>query len=207
MSKALKISLIALAVLVGTCVVSAVLLPSEWQVERSVTIAAPASAIHPLVDDFHQWREWANPRERDPSVKYAYDGPERGVGAEQSWIGDRSRGRMKITKSDPAKGVWMQSAVLSSEYNGEAAITFEPGEGGTVVTWSGHGDLMPVVGGLLARRIGQGVGDYYEHSLGELKKLAEGGAAAAQEPEAAGAEADAGADPEGAPDPGETAEE
>ncbi|MDD9933671.1 MAG: SRPBCC family protein [Myxococcales bacterium] len=217
MSKALKITLFVFAGLIGMCIISALMLPSSWEAERSVVIQAQTAEIHPFVEDFRQWRTWAKPPQPDPTTKYSYEGPDKGLGAEQKWIGDRSRGQMKITKSDPASGLSFDTAVFSAEYNGTATIEYEAAEGGTRVTWRGNGSVMPVVGGLFARRIGEGVGGYYENSLGELKTLVEKGGAGTPESgtvaeagtdteAAAGAAADAAARPEPAAKPGPEAE-
>lgn len=183
MSTRVKILLGVLG-LFGLCVITGVLVPSEWRVRRSVVIKAPPERIHPYVEDFHRWREWAKQEKPDPSQKYTYAGAEKGVGAEQRWTGDRTRGHMRIVESDPATGVRYETAFLSDDINGEATMTYAVEGDGTRVTWEGYGRLMPVLGLILAPRVEAGVNDYYAHALGLLRDVVEKGEAAEVAPQA-----------------------
>ena len=101
-----KILLIAGVLLVVLIVVSQ-FLPSTFHVERSAVIAAKAEAIHPWINNLKKWPEWtAWTVAKDPSLIFAYEGPEEGVGAISKWEGKKmGQGQMKVVESDAAKGL------------------------------------------------------------------------------------------------------
>ena len=45
--------------------------PSEFQIERSTTIAAPAADIHPWIVDLHHWQAWSPWEGLDPDLELA----------------------------------------------------------------------------------------------------------------------------------------
>ena len=73
----------------------------SYSVERTVTMKAPASRVHGLVDDFHRWPSWSPWEDLDPDVERTYSGPDQGIGAHYSWSGNKKAGRgsMEITRS------------------------------------------------------------------------------------------------------------
>ncbi len=77
----LLIIVIALAVITFG---GGLVLPTEWQVERSVVVQAKSRDIHPHVSDFHNWLQWS-PFEKDPAIKIEYSGPAAGKDSERSW--------------------------------------------------------------------------------------------------------------------------
>jgi hypothetical protein len=57
-------------------------MPTEWHVERSVVVAAPASVVFPLINDLQRWPEWTSWNDAlDPSLQRSFeDGPTAGAG-------------------------------------------------------------------------------------------------------------------------------
>src|SRR5690606_15249808 len=98
---------IALAVFVALVVIGGFFVPSSWQVEESVEVAAAPVDILPLVETPRRWEEWAAwTKARYPDMESEYAGPERGAGAIWRWRGRSSgNGTLEITKSDPASGI------------------------------------------------------------------------------------------------------
>ena len=103
----LKKILIGLAVLILGFVVVVALQPSEFQMERSTKIAAPAADIFPLVNDFHKWDSWSPWAKLDPDAKISFEGPESGQGAAMSWAGNDKvgEGKMTVVESQPNDAV------------------------------------------------------------------------------------------------------
>ena len=48
--------------------------PSEFRVERTATIAAPAPEVFAHVNDFRKWHEWSPWAKLDPAAKATFEG-------------------------------------------------------------------------------------------------------------------------------------
>jgi hypothetical protein len=154
--------------------VGGIILSRNWRVERSVVIIAPPAKIHPYVEDLRQWDKWASWRSPDPTLKFTYSGPEKGVGATRSYTGERAgAGKTTITRSEPDAGVWFESTVNSQSPNASGAITYAPSANATEVTWKDEGQLPPIFGGYLRDSVEQGLAAHLEQALARLKKLVE----------------------------------
>ena len=151
-------------------------LPTHWHVQESVIIDSPPEKIHPYVNQLRNWTQWAAwNTDQDPSLSYTYEGPEAGAGAVMKWKGGKTGfGRLKITKSDPQKGVWMELAVESDDVNAQSAITYETVAAGTKVTWTDDGDVgMQPIGGYFVPLIKPTLSEHFREGLSRLKKQAE----------------------------------
>lgn len=67
--------------------------PDTFHVERSRSIAAPQGKVFAQINDFHQWQQWSPWARLDPTMQVTYSGPDTGVGATQSWVGNNQGGR------------------------------------------------------------------------------------------------------------------
>src|SRR5215467_3238696 len=104
----LKVVLAIAALLVLVVAVLAVVVamqPTEFRVQRSATINAPAPAVFAQVNDFHNWQTWSPWAKLDPAVKNSYEGAPAGTGAGFAWAGDSKvgEGRMTIVESRPSE--------------------------------------------------------------------------------------------------------
>src|ERR1700754_3890560 len=83
----------------------ALMKPSTFRVERSVTVNASPEKVAALIDDFHQWDAWSPWAKLDPAMKTTYSGPASGPGAVYEWEGNSKvgKGRMEILSADTAK--------------------------------------------------------------------------------------------------------
>ena len=80
--KRIALTLVAIAVLLlGIGLV----LPSTFNVQRSIDIAAAADKICPLIADPREWKKWSAWNARDPAMKIIYSGPPSGPGAKWVW--------------------------------------------------------------------------------------------------------------------------
>src|SRR6266480_2742977 len=77
--------------------------PADFRYARSATIAAPPAVIFPHVNDFKKMDVWSPWLKFDPNVKITHEGPSSGVGAIESWEGNKNvgAGRMTVTDSRP----------------------------------------------------------------------------------------------------------
>ncbi|HSP80740.1 MAG TPA: SRPBCC family protein, partial [Myxococcaceae bacterium] len=83
------------------------------------------------------------------------------------------RGKMTITKSDAAAGVWVDEMIEADEVNAHGSVTWTLEGGGTKVTWVDEGELPPVIGGYFVGMIEEMLGENFQQGLEGLKKQAE----------------------------------
>ena len=171
-----------MALLLGLAVVAllayAATRPDTFAVERSATIAAPASKLFPLINDMRSFNTWNPYVQKDPAMKGAYSGPSAGAGSAFDFHGnkDAGKGRIAITGSTEPSLVSMQLD-MEEPFEGHNAIDFKlvpEGEAATRVTWSMHGpsSFLPKLMGIFIN-MDQMIGKDFEAGLASLKALAE----------------------------------
>ncbi|HXF44955.1 MAG TPA: SRPBCC family protein [Burkholderiaceae bacterium] len=165
--------------LVGLLVVLAgigLLLPSQFKVERSVQIAAPADRVYALIADPREWKRWTVWNRRDPAMKMEYGGAPAGAGAKWSWqSGSEGSGNMEFTEAKPGERIAYRLSFPEFGMQSSGLLTIVPTGDGVRVTWTNEGDMgaSPVSRwfGLFMDRL---VGPDFEGGLANLKRLAEG---------------------------------
>ena len=176
-----KVGLIAL-VLFTAFVVIGYSLPKQAHVERSISIERPASMMFALLNSYQHNLAWSPWAERDPDAEFVISGPESGVGARLSWIGDPQlvgSGWQEIVASRPYEQIDIK---LDFDAQGVADVSFillSQGDS-THITWAFDTDLTEGQGFLqafLARYFGllfdRWIGGDYEKGLQNLKRYAE----------------------------------
>jgi len=148
----------------------------SYSVERSITVNAPATRLHGLVDDFHLWTRWSPWEDIDPDLDRAYSGSDQGVGAHYAWSGNRKAGSgsMEITGSTP-EGVDITVRFLKPfKATNRTRLSFESTDVGTRVRWVMTGEqtgLMAVLGRFM--NMDKMIGPDFEKGLARLKAVAE----------------------------------
>jgi hypothetical protein len=167
----LKWILAAVGAAVAIFLVVVALQPSDFRVERSATLRAPAPAAFAQVNDLQNWQAWSPWEKVDPALKRHYEGPRAGTGAVYAWQGnnDVGEGRMTITESRPGELVRIRleffkpmAAVNTTEFR------FRPAGEDTAVTWTMTGqnnflsrmfclfvDMDRMVGGMFDQGLAQ----------------------------------------------------
>ncbi len=167
---------IAIIAVVAVALVVAFILPRHATVTRSVEIAAPPSAVFPLVGDLRHFNEWSPWADLDPETVYTFTGPTDGIGQTLHWDSKDEqvgKGSLAIAAIEPGSRV---DLVLGFDDAGTALafVTLEPAGAGTRVTWGFDSDLgfNPVARyfGMMADGV---VGPDYEKGLARLKAVAE----------------------------------
>jgi effector-binding domain-containing protein len=176
-----KVALLAL-ILFAAFVVTGFLLPTQVHIERSITIERPATMMYELLNGYGHYDKWSPWDRRDPNAKFVISGPDEGVGARISWIGDPylvGSGWQEIVASRPYERI---DFVLDFDAQGVANTGFllAPQNGSTRITWFFDSDLtesVNLVDSFLARYFGllfdRWVGGDYEQGLANLKVYAE----------------------------------
>ena len=67
--------LLALIVAVGAFAIVVHLQPADFRVERTATVAAPASDVFTHVNDLKKWDAWSPWAKLDPNAKVGFEGP------------------------------------------------------------------------------------------------------------------------------------
>ena len=174
----LRKSLIGLLVLLAATACVGLVMPTQWRVERTVVVAAPAAVVFPLINDLQRWPDWTEwDGAEDPSLQRRFgDGPTAGIGAAMSWTGDEvGEGRLTISESVPDRRIGYDLRLAHDGLLSEGAIVLAPAQGGVRVTWSTGGELgwSPLVR-LMGPWIEHAVGSDFDHGLAGLKRVAEG---------------------------------
>lgn len=135
----LKKILFVLVALVLIFVVVVALQPSEFHVERTVTVDAPASTVFGEVNDFHKWDAWSPWAKLDPNAKVTFEGPPAGEGTVMTWAGNSEVGvgKMTLVESEPEKLVNIR-VDFEEPFEGSSGskFVFAPDGDKTNVTWS-----------------------------------------------------------------------
>jgi uncharacterized protein YndB with AHSA1/START domain len=175
----LKKILIALVVLIGGFSVVVALQPSDFRVEKTATIDAPASTVFPHVNDLRNWDAWSPWAKLDPDAKIAFQGPDAGKDASMSWAGNSSvgKGQMTVVESRPDDLVSLKVDFTEPmEGTSTSEFTFKPEGERTSVTWtmgSHHGFIGKAM--CLIMNGKKMIGGEMEKGLAQLKAVAEGG--------------------------------
>ncbi len=182
----IKKLLLALLVIIVVFVVIVATRPAEFQVSRSVTIAAPAPVVFDQVNNLKKWHAWSPWAKRDPNMKLTYSGPESGTGAAYAWAGNNEvgEGKMTITDSRPNEKVDFKLEFFKPfEATNAAAFKFQPEGDKTKVTWSMNGKHN-FVGKTICMFMDMEkmVGGDFEKGLADMKSLAEKEAATSATP-------------------------
>lgn len=173
---------IALVVAVVGFVALVATRPSEFRVERTTTINAPAEVIFANVNTLKRWDAWSPWAKLDPQAKYTFEGPEAGKGAVETWAGNDKvgEGKMTITESTPPTAIQLQlDFVKPWASTSWAEFTFTPEGTGTKVTWAMHGKNNFVARAFcLFMNMDKTVGGEFEKGLEQLKTITEAEAVA-----------------------------
>ena len=168
--------LLGVVAVIALFLIIVALRPADYRVERSLTIAAPASVLFDLVNDHHKFNTWNPFLKVDPNVKNTYSGPDSGVGAVCAWEGNSKigAGSSTITESKPGELVrermdWKRPI----EGTSIVEFSFKPEGDKTVVTWAMYGK-----NGFMGKAVSlfmdcdKMVGPQFEQGLADLGKAA-----------------------------------
>jgi uncharacterized protein YndB with AHSA1/START domain len=152
--------------------------PNAFSVQRATSVKAPPDKIFPLINDFHQWKDWSPYENRDPAMKRDYSGAPSGKGAVYSWDGNKNvgSGRMEILDAPtPSKIVIKLDFFKPFEGHNTAEFTMLPQDASTTnLVWLMHGpaSFMSKVMQVFMN-LDRMIGKDFEVGLVNLKQLAE----------------------------------
>lgn len=173
---------IVIFLLLAAFVVTGYLLPKQVHIERSITVDRPANIMFEILNSYRYFNEWSPWAKRDPNTEFIISGPQAGVGARMSWIGDPQlvgSGWQEIVATEPYRQINIK---LDFDAQGVADTGYRLVAKGdsTEITWFFDSDLtagVNVLDSFLARYFGllfdRWVGGDYELGLANLKQFAE----------------------------------
>jgi hypothetical protein len=174
----LKWTLAAVAAVIVVFLIVVALQPSDFRIERSATMRAPAPAAFAQVNDFQNWQAWSPWEKVDPALKRQYEGPKAGTGAVYAWQGNKDvgEGRMTIMESRPAEVVRIKLEFFKPfAATNTAEFSFKPaGADSTAVTWSMAGQntfLSKAIS--LFIDMDRMVGGMFDQGLTQMKAIVE----------------------------------
>ena len=164
---------VAIIVVVGI----AAFQPNEFEISRSINIAASPAQVFAQVSDFHRWDQWSPWEKMDPNMKRTFEGPPSGEGAVYAWAGSGQvgEGKMTLVKSQPPELIQIRLDFLKPmKATNLAEFTFTPEDGGALVTWSmsGRKNLLSKVM-CLFMNMDKMVGGQFDLGLARLKTVVE----------------------------------
>lgn len=95
-----KLLIVLIAIAVVYCVVG-LFAPSDYKVERTREINAPAEVVFEQVSKFSNWDSWSPWKEKDSTASYTVTGEDGTVGAKYEWTGNpdvTGKGSMTVTQ-------------------------------------------------------------------------------------------------------------
>ncbi|GLK92083.1 SRPBCC family protein [Pseudomonas turukhanskensis] len=173
----LNLVIIALVVTLGGLLLVVSRQPDTFHVERSRSIAAPRDKVFAHINDFHLWQQWSPWARLDPAMQVSYSGPDTGVGATQSWVGNNQvgQGSSTIVESRPSELVRLKLAFLKPfKANNDVVFTLLP-EGDKVrVTWAMSGSKNLLMKGMhMVMDMDKLCGQAFEQGLAQLEVQAQ----------------------------------
>ena len=168
---------IGVVVVIGVFAVVVAMRPSDFRVERSAVVSAPAPVVFAQVNDLHNWDAWSPFAKLDPAAKQTFEGPRAGTGAALAWAGNRQagEGRMTITESRPYELIRFRlDFVKPFAVTNTAEFTFTPRGVQTAVTWSMSGRQNFMAKAFcMFMSMDKMVGGEFEKGLAQMKSVAE----------------------------------
>ena len=138
----IKKTLIALVVVVAAFAGVVAMQPSEFSIERTTSIGAPAAQVFSHVNDLHKWDSWSPWAKLDPKAKIGFEGAPSGEGAVFTWSGNDKigEGRMTVVESRPNDLIKI-NVDFKRPFEGSSIskFTFKPEGNQTIVSWNFSG--------------------------------------------------------------------
>ncbi len=174
MKKFLLILLLIIVVVIGGVLIYGATQPSDYTVEREITIDAPISQVYAYASDLKTQPEWSPWAQIDTAMSYEMSESTNTVGATYSWSSENKEvGVGSLETIELVENESVKQTLRFETYGSESLVfmNFEETEEGTKVTWgnSGSMDFMPKVFVTLAGGMEKMLAPSFEQGLENLK--------------------------------------
>jgi len=176
--KALKIIGIILGSIVALFLLIALVLPSEYSVERSIIINKPLAQVYTYTSNLKNYNSWQPWKKYDKNAKYELSGEGCTVGSKVSWIGNDQVGQGEMTTIEmKTNKSWKSKVQFFTPYESKLDIEFkfENVEMGTKVTWITKGELSYPLLRWMGLSFESMMAPDFERGLMKLKEVIESG--------------------------------
>ena len=172
--KVLKVILFVVLAIVVIGAIAVFVVPTQYHVERSVTINAPAKLIKQQAAYFKNFNQWSPWSELDTAMVTNLEGTDGEVGAIYSWKGneDVGEGSMEIISVSDTRVDQKLRFIAPFESEATTYLTFDEVDDGVKVTWGMDGD-SPRPMNLMNLMMDAMIGKDYDKGLTSLKELSE----------------------------------
>jgi effector-binding domain-containing protein len=175
--KFLKGLLIVIVILIAVVVIAGLIMPKDYNIERSLMIPTCSGVVFEQVADFRNWNNWSPWKERDSSITATYSESQLAVGAKWGWTGDpemTGEGEMTCTSLTENEIGYHLHFLKPYESESDGTVKVEAMGDSTKVTWTMSGRnpfptnvIMGLMGGLDAM-----IGPDFERGLALLSAKA-----------------------------------
>ncbi len=168
-------------ILLGIIVVALIaglILPKKINIERTITISAPADSVFSQVSHFHKMNKWSPWSDYDPNMKVSYEGTDGQIGAKSKWEGNKNAGKgyQEIVSLDKNKRIDV-NLVFEEPWEAQSDIyyLFNASGNNIKVTW-GYNEKTPFPKNLLFALFGmkKALKKDFDKGLSRLKEVCEG---------------------------------
>ena len=151
--------------------------PKKVQVERSITIKAPAQIVKVQLTDFkffqEQWSPWT---EKDPNMKTSFEGEIGLPGSKFSWEGNKEvgAGSMELISINGDSILQKINFTAPQKGGGNVYLVAQPNGDSTHVVWGMKFDVGFISRAvMLFMNMDKMIGDHYDTGLKKLKTVIE----------------------------------
>jgi uncharacterized protein YndB with AHSA1/START domain len=175
MMAVLKKILIGLLTFFVLLILIGLVLPSEFKVQRSISVDVPAAKIYANVVDLRKWMVWGVWFKRDPNMTIVYSGPESAVGMKSQWVSEQEgSGEMEVIAIEPNQRFMYTLYFSDMDMGSTGEFIFTEENGRTDVTWMDYGDVgNNPINRYFALFMDELIGDDFEVGLENLKLMSE----------------------------------
>lgn len=174
--KFLKVLLIIVLIAVIGVVVAGLVLPTNYEVKRTVAIDANQDVVIAQVKSLQNMQTWSPWKDYDPDMEVSYEGVEGEVGSKSSWKGDENvgSGSQELAKVSENRLEFKLDFIEPWEDHCDVYFDFAEADGEVNVTWGIKGNTpfpMNVMG--LFMSMDDMMGKDFETGLSRLKAKSE----------------------------------
>lgn len=164
------------ALIIGLLVV-ALLLPKNYNVEKSTIIKRTVAAVMDKVGNLNFYSQWNPWQQSDPTARSTVTGTPKTPGHKYAWEGKKvGVGSLTLNNIDEKHIHFALEFLKPWKSKAKDNWLFEPwGDGSeTKVTWQNSGDLPFPMARLMGPMISKNLNHQFEVGLANLKKMCEG---------------------------------
>ncbi|MBI5324649.1 MAG: SRPBCC family protein [Ignavibacteriae bacterium] len=152
-------------------------LPSDYTVNRKISIYSKNDIVFAYINNLHSWEDWSDwTVKQDSTLRIYYKGPVSGRGAIQLWNSNRmGKGSIEITKSITPNEVEYLMKIDKEDYISKGKFNLKQTFLGTEINWTIKGEVSwnPIAKIFSYFYMDKFMGPDLERGLKNLKKLIE----------------------------------